>query len=306
MVPLALYVSLFEDAARLSGLGNLGAVLGTKVTPGDLGPAGVLFSISPTIREAVDRLTLYVTAIQGGTSSGFQEIGDNYVWNYQISVPNLWPRRQDSEFTLSICCQLIRLCFSRNWQPAEIHFEHPEPPNRTNELDKIFKTSVKFGQSSNRLVITKADAQRIFRSEDPALVSILERHINDLSIKESKSLRDRVNSLIGMHLGYRRITIALIAEDLGVTQRTLQRRLQHEGTSLRELVECHRRELAQKQIDASLKKFASRTRSAMPIQPYFGELGDAGRTRRIGANKLALKRVGSIFRKPPGRAVLRG
>ena len=255
MVSLARYISLFEDAALLSATPYLGALLGTKVTPGDLGPTGVLFSISPSIFDALNRLNRHVSAIQGATSSGLQEVGDNYVWSYQLSSSKLWPRRQDSEFTLSVSCQLIRLSFSRSWRPVEVHFEHPEPPN-TSVLEKVFRAPLKFGQASNRLLLIKADAQRTYRSEDPALVAVLEHHIEELAEKQGdpQSLRDRVRSLIATNLGYGKITIATVADDLGLAPRTLQRRLQEDGTSLREIIQIYRSELAEKQLGAKLKK----------------------------------------------------
>lgn len=255
MVPISRYIEFFEDAAKSSGSPLMGALMGTGITPGDLGPTGVLFSISPNIREAIHRLTRYLSAIQGATSTGLQEFDGDYVWSYQISSPALWPRRQDSEFTLSVCCQLIRLCFSRNWHPLEVQFEHPEPPD-TAGLAKIFRAPLKFGQSSNRLVISRTDAQKIYRSEDPALVAVLEHHIAELAALSSapQSLPERVRALIGANLGYRKIRIADVAKDLGIAPRTLQRRLMEEGTSLREIVEDYRRELAEKQIRARVNK----------------------------------------------------
>lgn len=255
MVPISRYIEFFEDAAKSSGSSLMGAMMGNSFTPGDLGPTGVLFSISPNIQEAIHRLTRYLSAIQGATSTGLQEFDGEYVWSYQISVPALWPRRQDSEFTLSACCQLIRLCFSRNWRPLEVQFEHPEPSDM-GALAKIFRAPLKFGQSSNRLVISRTDAQRTYRSEDPALVAVLERHIAELTAlsSEPQSLSERVRALIGSNLGYRKIKISDVAKDLSIAQRSLQRRLMQEGTSVRKIVEDYRRELAEKQIRAKLNK----------------------------------------------------
>ncbi len=254
-VPLARYISIFEQAAEMSGIPHLGAQMGTMVTPGDLGPTGVLFSISPTILDAIKRLTHHVAAIQGGTSCGLRAEDGDIVWSYKLTSATLWPRRQDSEFTLSACCQLIRSGFSRNWRPAAVHFEHQAPADVTT-LKSIFKAPLKFGQTTNRLVISEADANRLYRSEDPGLLAVLEHHIADLAQGETapQSLTDAVKSLIETKLGYSKITVGTISEDLGLTPRTFQRRLQEDGTSLREIVAEYRREVADKQLREKLPK----------------------------------------------------
>lgn len=255
MVPLSRYIPLFEDAAYLLGKPDFGAMLGTRVTPRDLGPAGVLLSVSPTILDGLTRLTRHITAIQSSTINGLRMVADNYVWTYQLAIPKLWPRRQDSEFTLSSSCQLIRSSFSRNWRPLEVHFEHEEPTN-IKRLETIFRSPLKFGQSSNSLIIAKADAERVYRSDDADLVAVLQQHILGLQagMTGQSSLEQRVRSLIGIHLGHRRVTIALLANDLGMTIRTFQRRLSEEGTSLRELLEEYRKDVAVKQMKASVRK----------------------------------------------------
>ncbi|MBN8931670.1 MAG: AraC family transcriptional regulator, partial [Rhizobium pusense] len=175
-VPLSRYIPLFEGAAQKLGTPELGAVLGTRITPRDLGPAGVLFSVSPTILDGLNRLTRHILAIQSSTTNGVRRVGEAYVWTYQLSASKLWPRRQDSEFTLSSSCQLIRSSFSRNWRPMEVHFEHEEPADVT-RLEAIFRAPLKFGQSSNRMIIAGADAERVYRSDDTDIVTVLEQYV---------------------------------------------------------------------------------------------------------------------------------
>lgn len=255
VVSLARYIAFFEEAAALSNTPHLGALLGTGITPGDLGPAGLLFTSSPSILEALHSLSRSLSAIQGATHCGVGDIDGDIVWSYQISNRTLWPRRQDSEFSLSVCCQLIRLSFSRNWAPLEVHFEHPEPPGAA-MLGRLFRCRLRFGQSTNRLVMRGADAARVQRSEDAALRTILEHHIADLAKKEAEpeTLVERVRSLIATNLGNRPITVAAIAQDLGMAPRTFQRRLQEEETSLRDMVELYRRELAEQHGTTRLSK----------------------------------------------------
>jgi AraC-like DNA-binding protein len=245
-VPMARYVALFEEAAILAEEPALGARMGLMFKPGDIGPIGVLFSLTSTISGALERLSRYVISVQTATGSGvFEENGD-LVWSYRLLDPSLWPRRQESEFTLSASCQLIRSCFGRNWRPLEVHFEH-QAPRDTSVLKRIFRAPLLFGQSGNRLVLARADADKVHRIEDDSLTGILERHIADLIGNEAQQeggVTQKVRTLISIYLGHKPVTINTVASDLNISPRSLQRRLANEGTSLRVLVRDHRQALA--------------------------------------------------------------
>ena len=246
MVPIARYVALYEDASATIGDPAIGARMGMLFKPGDLGPTGMLFSISATIRIAFQRLSKYVNAVQGGTNSGSFEEDGNLFWSYSLVDPAIWPRRQDSEFTMAASCQLVRTCFNRDWRPLEIHFEHSAPRD-TASLERIFRAPLLFSQSGNRIVISKVDADRHYRNEDRDLAAILERHIADLMHEgvDQGSLREQVLSVIAIYLGHKPITVAAVAAELNLSVRTLQRRLSEEGTSIRELTREYRFGIAQ-------------------------------------------------------------
>ncbi|MBT9370860.1 AraC family transcriptional regulator ligand-binding domain-containing protein [Rhizobium sp. CSW-27] len=255
MIPMARYVAIFEDAARITGEPALGARLGTLFKPSDIGPIGVLFSISGTIRAGFERLAKYVNTVQSATSSGVFEEEGNLVWSYRLEDPQMWPRRQDSEFSLAASCQLVRSCFARNWRPLEVHFEHLAPRDRS-VLERIFRCPLLFGESANRIIVSGADAGRLYRHEDPALSAVLERTVADLvgQTVPGDSISGQVRTLIGIYLGHKPITLPAVAAELGTSVRTLQRRLSQEGTSLRDLVRETRRTIAASQIEAHVQK----------------------------------------------------
>lgn len=245
VLPMARYVALFEDAAAITGDAALGARMGTGFKPADIGPIGMLFALSPTIRKAFERLSKYVNALQGATSSALFEENGDVVWSYRIVDPSMWPRRQDSEFTLAASCQLVRSCFRRGWRPIEVQLEH-QAPRDANALERIFGGPILFGQSGNRIVMSRTEADRVHRTEDQSLVAILERHIEDLVEKTATSdlVKEKVQALIGIYLGHKPITVGALAADLKLSQRSLQRKLADEGVSLRDLLRQHRQTLA--------------------------------------------------------------
>lgn len=255
MIPMARYIAIFEDAALITEEPSLGARLGTLFKPSDIGPIGVLFSISGSIRAGLERLAKYVNTVQSATSSGVFEEDGNLVWSYRLEDSMMWPRRQDSEFSLVATCQLVRSCFARSWTPLEVHFEHMALRDRT-ILERVFRCPLKFGESANRIIVAGHDASRLYRHEDPALSAVLERHVAELVGKTAvpDSISERVRALIGIYLGHKPITLPAIAAELRISVRTLQRRLAEDGTSLRHLVRENREAITAIQLEAHVQK----------------------------------------------------
>lgn len=255
LIPMGRYLEIFEDAALAVEEPALGAKLGTLFRPSDMGPIGLLFSISDTIGSAFRRLAKFVNTVQSTTSSGVFEENGNLVWNYKLEDPRLWPRRQDSEFSLAASCQLVRSCFAKGWKPLEVHFEHLAPRDRT-ILERIFRCPVIFGETANRIIVSGSDASRIYRQEDLDLSAVLERMVSDIVGRSTppETISEQVRALIAIYLGHKSITLAALAAELRMSARTLQRRLAEEGTSLRDLVREMRQAIAAKQIEAHVQK----------------------------------------------------
>ncbi|MGA0561293.1 AraC family transcriptional regulator ligand-binding domain-containing protein [Ancylobacter sp. VNQ12] len=241
LIPMARYIAVFEDAAVHTGDAAFGARLGSTFKPADIGPIGMLLQLSGTIRAALRRMARHVGVVQGATGIGVVEEDDRLIWSYHLQDPRLWPRRQDAEYSVAATCQLVRSGFSAGWNPVEVHFEHAAPQD-TLALQRLLRCPLLFGQSANRIVVDNRDADRVYRSEDRDLIAILERHVADISAKEAiaPGIADQVKALIGIYLGHKPITLPTIAAELGLSVRTLQRRLAEEGASLRELVRVQR------------------------------------------------------------------
>lgn len=254
VIPLQRFVAFFEDAAEALDDRLFGAKLGTVFKPADIGPMGMLFSLSPTIKGAFERIAKFVNSLQNATNSSLVQEGDSFVWSYRISDQAIWPRRQDAEYSLAASCQLVRANFKANWKPQEIHFEH-EMPEEADLLRRIFKAPILFKQSSNRIIMSVEDATRVYRTENKELAMILERHIADLigEIDVGPSMTAKVLSLIEHYVGRSPITIGFLAEELGLNARTLQRQLEREGTSLRRLMQTFRQEQAAHLLSAGKK-----------------------------------------------------
>ena len=139
----------------------------------------------------------------------------------------------------------IRCALGDDWSPREVRFEHA----RQSELDALtqhFRCPIEFGAPSFELHIAHDDLARPLRRADAALHALLRGFATDeLSRmphpRDSATRSVRIALRQALPLG--NATLPAIAAQLGVGARTLQRRLDLEGTEFGLLVDTTRREL---------------------------------------------------------------
>lgn len=247
-IPLPRYLAFLEEAAQVAGDPLLCARVGTGFRPMDLGPVGLIFAASATLRRGLERLVQSLAAWQDETALRVEAQGDSLVWTYRIAMPEIGPHRQDSEYTLAATLALARDVFGTAGRPVEIHVEHDAPAEEAG-LARILGLRPSFGQTGNRLIFDRAAAERVQRAEDQGLMAVLSRHVEDLHRPPATGdLIAQVRRLIALHLGSRPVTVALIAAELNLSTRSLQRKLAEAGTALRPMVLQARLDLAQDQL----------------------------------------------------------
>jgi AraC-like DNA-binding protein len=107
---------------------------------------------------------------------------------------------------------------------------------------------VHFASGSNALVLARADADRPLRGADPALSAIvrrrLEKSLLERDTPDTGSLATRVRRILVEELGQHTLTPAIVGRRLGVSTRTLSRKLATEHTSFRKVLDDARCQLA--------------------------------------------------------------
>jgi AraC-like DNA-binding protein len=245
LIPLAKYVALFEHAAQLLEDPCLGLKLGHAFRPDLLGPLGFLFQASVNLRQALQQLTSWLSVWQGATRVELIAGDTTADYIYQIGDASIRPRRQDAEYSLAALCSLIRNFLGCQWAPLEVHFEHSSTMRRAYEHS--FHAPVFFGQNINRIVLRGGDLNRRGIASDRTMMPFMERHLHDLAeeSREPETLASQVNYLIARRMGAGPLTLPAVAQELGLSARSFQRRLAEERTSFRSLVRDQRRTLAE-------------------------------------------------------------
>ncbi|SOE72744.1 AraC-type DNA-binding protein [Burkholderia sp. OK233] len=251
ILPLTRYVAAFERAAEVLGEPSLGLRLGSELQVTELGPAGLVFLSSPTLNAAVRKFSLALASWQNTTTCELLRDGEWPVWTYQIANPQIWPRRQDAEYSLSTMCHMIRAVRGAAWNPAEVHFEHAAPAD-LKPYARIFRVPVRFQQPFNGVILRPSDLDAPLKSADTQMARMMERHATDLIARDAvpHSIADQVRDLVTRRLAHEKLIVADIAKDLGLSHRSLQRHLAEAGTSVRQIV----REERQRSVEGLLER----------------------------------------------------
>ncbi|MBT2723206.1 AraC family transcriptional regulator [Bacillus sp. ISL-46] len=157
--------------------------------------------------------------------------------------------------TFASLLQLGRIGSGHRFPAKSVEFSHPNPLGDVRALEDYFGIGVKFGATNNRLILHRSDLDRHFVTYNAELLDILvpalEKSLDDK--QRSKSTTEIVKWIIKRSLDGGRPDVQIIAGELGMSERTLQRRLTDEGTSFKHLLSEARREKARKYLaDPSL------------------------------------------------------
>lgn len=113
-----------------------------------------------------------------------------------------------------------------------------------------FQCPVHFLSDHNRLILSQADVERPFVTQNAQLLGILAPQL-EAEINARQSLQVQVKWVLQRLLAGHRPRLPEVAEQLCLTPRTLQRRLTEAGLSFQRLLEEARRELAHHYLSQS-------------------------------------------------------
>ena len=244
-IPSAAFTLALEEAARVTGDECFGLHFGERYHPKDIGALAYVVLNSPTIAVAFENVARYLRIYNEAAAVSFVQSEKNAFLQHRLRDVPLQRRRQHEECALTVALGTIRMMAGSEWRPLEVRFEH-EPPARTNEHARIFGAPVLFGGDGNVMVIEREFCDREVPTADRRLYPILEEYLKRQL--ENSPTEDRfvvaVQHAIANSMKDGEPKLPDVARTIGVSVRTLQRRLSESGVDYKGLVDDIRHRLA--------------------------------------------------------------
>jgi AraC-like DNA-binding protein len=248
-MPYAQLVRMYEQAARLTGDEAFGLHLSERTSLKVFDVLSYVFINSPTLGEALRRAVRYHSIWNDGAWITSEQEGGAVRLRYHYLSIGADGCRQDCEMTLCLILRAGRVLTGVEWTPAEVSFRHAEPPD-TSEHRRVFGCPVHFSRPFNEIVFDASLLGLPVTEADPALCAVLERHAEELLARSPRrgGLAREVRRLLSEALRGGDPGLDAVARRLGLSARTLQRKLKEEGTSHQELLEEMRRDLSERYL----------------------------------------------------------
>ncbi|HYQ70848.1 MAG TPA: AraC family transcriptional regulator, partial [Gammaproteobacteria bacterium] len=246
---------LLSRCVAVTGCRHFGLLVGEHAGPSSLGVAGFLLKSAPDVGTALRSLVRHLDLQDQGGMATLQIMGSTVLLGYAIHLHGVEAAEQICELSITIASNIMRSLCGKGWNPAEVHFATRQPRDLA-PYRRIFRAPIRFnaGQCAVAFPIRWLDHR--IASADALLYQHLEKQAAELHKLHSGDIVDSLCQLLRKSIPARQCTFTDIARQLHLHERTLNRRLQEEGTSFRELLDATRYEMARQLLAESTMPIA--------------------------------------------------
>jgi AraC-like DNA-binding protein len=246
-VPAAAVARLLDRSARESGVEDFGLRLAGLRRLATLGPLSVVLRQEPDLRSALNLLCRYEHSYNEALRLRLDTSGELATMRLWFEFGEPAPTRQAGELATAALVAIVRELLGRQWEPLSLCFAHAAPASLTAHR-AVFGPRLKFGHEFTGLVFFAAELDAANTTSDPLLRPYAQQLLAAIGTAPASTDSGNVTQLVEMLLPVGRCSTAQVARSLGITQRTLHRRLAAEGRSFSGIVHEVREALAERYL----------------------------------------------------------
>ncbi len=239
-------------ATEASGDPCFGLQYAEYIQPASLHGMGLAWAASDTLLEGVKRLIRYQNAVSTVLDIRLVETADGY-WLQFAHKAASEPVAAAIDATLAAFMRMCRITTGPTVNPRRVNFRHDEPPC-SERFRHFFSAPVSFRSARDSMLFDRVHLESPIPSAHPELArvndSLVQAYLKRL---DRQDLTGRVRARIIEDLPNGVPRQAQIAQQLNLSLRNLQRKLQDEGTNFKQLIDETRKALAIEYLNTTHK-----------------------------------------------------
>lgn len=251
-VPVQVFETLFGELEAGGGDPFAGLNMAADMPPSALGPMGFLLQSCGTLAEVLEVSARFRGLMSNiGQASVVHGPGRfEHRWDCVADSPLL--RRHATEYVIGSYWTIGRFLVPGLDPPIAVQFAHdgPSDPKHARRHFAFFGCPVYFGRPHSSIVMPISSLHRPLPHGDAVLKELLEKHTRQLLEKQARppSLIDEVRRLLKALVLAGHPTRETVARQLGISPRSLHRKLEDAGTSYRAQLDRVRLDMARQEL----------------------------------------------------------
>lgn len=219
--------------------------MGQRMEPADLGVLGHAMLASRDVRQLLETLSCFIHVVVQDKEIRLDLSRDHAVVSYRFVAQDAGPYRRDVEYSVCAIAKCINVAVGRTIRPLCVEYEHARP-DYAKAYSAAFDCPVRFGRGGNRLHYERSTLELPVASRDSRLYQALRFFLEDKlkSRRQDDDLPGKLRYLVAASLHAGLPQLMDVARQLGLSERTLQRRLAGHGIVFNELVDGTRKAIA--------------------------------------------------------------
>jgi len=245
-LPVDTYARLLDAGAGLAGDPHFGLHVGECVKLGAYNVYGLILLSCRDFGQALQQTLRFEGLAHDLGRSSLRVDGAVAEYRWDSALPSASRHLAESVFA---GIQVMGSWLAGGPLPeADIFFRHAAPAD-CSEHRRIFGANVTFSAPAN---LARFDASLLawpVRNADVGLYPVLQQHAEQLLQEKLRAQADtgivaQVRAAIVRNLAQDRVRLGMIAEEMNITQRTLQRKLADAGVTFQQVLDRTRHDLA--------------------------------------------------------------
>jgi AraC-like DNA-binding protein len=234
LLPLAAALDLFEDSARSSGREDFGLRLARAQDITVLGPVALAMQHCPTVAAAMDYAQRYLFVQSAGIALRLRTPGvlgaATTDVHYDITAPGRHFPRQAFDHGIGVAHHVLALLAGSGYRLHAVSLPY-QPRQPLVAHSRYFGAAIRTGRDCCALHVDRACMELPVPKANPALLRMAQDYLAAHFPGPQRTFAPRVRLALSNALGSVMADKAAVAAALSVHPRTLQRRLDAEGTS---------------------------------------------------------------------------
>lgn len=223
--------------------------------PSQIGALGYAWLASTTLRRAFNRAVRYIHVVTEDLNLYLADTPKGLKVSIDLE-DSIFTLPQHHDLVLAIMMHMCRFNFGDELIATEIKLAHPEP-TCSDKITDYFRTDIQFDAVQSSLTLARADAEKVLPSGNKQIALMHDEMLMRYLVEIKKGdIVQQVKSIILENLPDGQVTDRLVASELNLSERSMQRRLKEHQTTFRYLLDGVREMVAKQYIENPMNRMS--------------------------------------------------